>query len=371
MIIKNALVFQEDSTFQKGDIFINNEYISENSSDSITIDAKGLYAIPGLTDVHIHGCNGHDFCEGTQESLDVITDYLAKNGVTSFTPASMTLPIEALQKIFENSATYQNNHGALFMGINMEGPFVSSAKKGAQNAAYIYKPDIELFERLYKASNHMIKQVALAPEIEGSEEFIKQLHKKVSISVAHTESDYKTAAKAFELGANHVTHLYNAMPPFTHRAPGVIGAAFDNKNCTVELICDGIHVDGCVVRATFQLFTDDRIILVSDSMMATGLSSGDYELGGQAVHVDGKRATLKSGTIAGSATNLMDCLRQAVSFGIPLESAVKAAAVNPAKFIGKYDKIGSITKGKYANIVLLNKDLEIQNIIIKGQIFTA
>lgn len=366
MIIKNLSVFNEDCKFENGEIYINKEFIADSSDDDVVIDGSGLIAIPGLTDIHTHGCNGHDFCEGTDEALDAITDYLAKNGITSFTPTSMTLPEERLEKIYTNFSRYENKKGAMAVGINMEGPFISPAKKGAQNEAYIKLPDVEMFERLFKASGEKIKQVALAPERKGALEFIAAVKDKTIVAIAHTEADYNTAKKAIDEGACNITHMYNAMPPLSHRAPGVVGAAFDS-NCTAELICDGLHVDECIIRATFKMFTDERIVMISDSMMATGMPNGNYELGGLPVKVDGNRATLSDGTIAGSTTNLMDCLRQTVNFGIPLESAVKAAAVNPAKVIGEYGKIGSISKGKYANIVLLDKDLNIKKVFIKGK----
>jgi len=158
------------------------------------------------------------------------------------------------------------------------------------------------------------------------------------------------------------------MPPFSHRDPGVVGAAFDAKHCNVELITDGIHISPSMVRATFQLFGDERVILVSDSMMATGMEDGKYSLGGLDVYVTGNKATLKDVTIAGSATNLMDCMRTAVSMGIPLESAVRAATYNPAKAIGIDVNYGTIEPGKVANYVILNKDLSIKNVILNGSV---
>ena len=225
-----------------------------------------------------------------------------------------------------------------------------------------------MFRRLQDAANGLIRLVDIAPEEEGAMEFISELKDEVHISFAHTTADYDTAKTGYALGACHATHLYNAMPPFTHREPGVIGAARDSEHCMVELICDGIHIHPSVVRATFQMFGDDRIVLVSDSMRACGLSDGDYTLGGQDVKVVGKLATLKSdGAIAGSVTNLMDCMRTAVKeMGIPLESAVACATMNPAKSVGLYEQYGSITEGKVANVVLLDEDLNIKKIIING-----
>ncbi|MEG0074806.1 MAG: N-acetylglucosamine-6-phosphate deacetylase [Eubacterium sp.] len=366
MIIENGQVFTKDLLFKKQNCYVSGEQIVNNATGEC-IDAKGLYVIPGLIDIHLHGCMGADFCDGTPEALDTISTYLAQNGITTFAPASMTLNEEQLTGIFKNAHDYKNPKGALLMGINMEGPFLSNAKKGAQNPKYLTAPNSALFRRLNKASGHLIKLFTLAPECEGGMEAIDTLKDEVIISIGHTTANYDLASEAFRRGARHVTHLFNAMAPFTHREPGLVGAASDAENVMVELISDGVHIHPAMIRAAFKIFTDDRMVLISDSMMATGLSDGEYSLGGQAVHVSGNLATLADGTIAGSATNLMDCLRKAVSFGIPLESALKMATVNPAKVLGETDVIGSLEPGKLANIVLLDKDLNVVKVIVKGK----
>ncbi len=375
MIIKNASVFTEEGKFAKQDIFIKDgKFVmsAEEEDGEEIIDAKECFAVPGLTDIHFHGCMGHDFCDGTREAITAMAEYEASVGVTSIVPATMTLGEDTLQGICETAAAYvkevKNDKAADLCGINMEGPFVAASKKGAQNGAYIRKPDVEMFDKLNRASGNMIKLVAIAPEVEGAMEFIKAKKDETVLSVAHTATDYDTAMEAFEKGATHVTHLYNAMNPYTHRAPGPIAAAADS-GAEVELICDGVHIHPAVVRTTFKIFGDDKVILISDSMMATGLEDGDYSLGGQAVKVVGNLATLADGTIAGSATNLMDCMRTAVQkMHIPLESAVKCAAVNSAKSVGIYDKYGSITPGKVANVVLLKKnDLALEKVILRGK----
>lgn len=370
MIIKNANVFLENNTFEIKDIYVKDDLITDqNVSDNQIIDGTGLYAIPGLTDIHFHGCVGYDFCDGTQEAIEVMAKYQAKNGITTICPATMTLGEDTLMEIAEVASSYESKDGAILCGINMEGPYVSVKKKGAQNATFIRKPDIAMYRKMQKKSGNLIKLVAIAPEEEGAMDFISELKDEVILSLAHTTADYDTAHKALLKGASHVTHLYNAMPPFSHREPGVIGAACDMPNCEVELICDGIHIHPSVVRTTFKMFGDDRIILISDSMMATGMPDGEYSLGGQAVKVVANKATLVTdGAIAGSATNLMDCMRNVVkNMDIPLETAVKCAAVNSAKSIGIYDKYGSITPGKVANIVLLDKNLDIKSVILKGK----
>ncbi|MDE7403953.1 MAG: N-acetylglucosamine-6-phosphate deacetylase, partial [Lachnospiraceae bacterium] len=317
---------------------------------------------------------GHDFCDGTREAIDAMAAYEASVGVTNIVPATMTLGEDTLLEICKAAKAYREEgpkeKRARLCGINMEGPFVAPSKKGAQNEAYIRTPDIEMFDKLNEASGFMVKLIAIAPEVEGAMEFIEKRHDEVVVSLAHTATDYDTAVLAFEKGANHVTHLYNAMNPYTHRAPGLVGAAADTHKVEVELICDGVHIHPASVRTTFKMFGDERIILISDSMMATGLEDGDYSLCGQAGKVGGNLATLQDGTIAGSATNLMDCMRTAVlKMGIPLESAVKCAAVNPAKSVGIYDQYGSITPQKKANVVLLKKeDLSLRGVILEGQL---
>lgn len=372
MIIKNAKVYTEAGEFALSDIYIKeNKFVDslENTGEDI-IEGEGLFAIPGLIDIHLHGAMGHDFCDGSNEATKIIAKYEASQGVTAFTPATMTIYEEDLYNICKESSTYDNKEGATFLGIHMEGPFLYPGKKGAQAEKFLRNPDIAMFNRLNKASNNKIKIVTMAPELEGSMEFIEEVKDKAVISLGHSSSNYDIASKAFEKGASHVTHLYNAMAPLHHRDPGIIGAAADRNKCYVELITDGIHCHPAVVRSTFKLFGEDKIILVSDSMMATGMTDGKYSLGGQLVNVVGNLATLESGTIAGSATSLMNCLRKAVSFGIPLESAVKCATMNPAKQIGVYDEMGSISPNKIANLVLLDKNLNIKNVIINGKSFT-
>lgn len=370
MIIKNVKVFKENGTFEPGEIYIQGENFVENCAEDEVIDGNGCYAIPGLTDVHFHGCVGYDFCDGNEEAIKAMAEYELENGVTAICPATMTLAEDTLTGIANAAAAYNSETGADLVGINMEGPFISMEKKGAQNPAFIHEPAVDMFRRLQKASGNLFKLCAIAPEEDGAIDFIKELKDEVVLSVAHTNADFDTAKAAFDAGARQVTHLYNAMPTFTHRAPGVIGAACDNDEVKVELICDGVHVHPSVIRTTFKMFGDDRIVMISDSMMATGKPDGTYALGGQEVTVKGNLATLtEGGAIAGSVTNLMNCIRYAVkTAGIPLESAVKCAAVNSAKAIGTYDKYGSITPGKYANVVLLDADLNIEKIIKRGNV---
>lgn len=376
MIIKNAIVFTEDRRFLKKDIAVCKDRFvpleEETSQDEQIVDAEGFYLIPGLIDLHFHGCMDADLCDGTREAIRRIAHYEASIGVTSICPATMTIPKETLTKVMENVGSYTYEGGAHLVGINMEGPFISPEKKGAQAKKDIIPCDDDLFHTLQEAAKGRIRIVDLAPEEAGAIEFIDRVKDEVIISLAHTASDYDTAKKAIEHGATHGTHLYNAMSPYHHRDPGVIGALRDSAKCRVELICDGVHVHPSAIRATFAMFGEDRIMLISDSMRATGLDDGMYTLGGQDVCVKGNLATLADGTIAGSATHLMDCVRYVVrEVGLPFETALRCATENPAKQIGIFDTVGSISIGKKADFVLLDQEFNVEAVYIDGKEFTC
>lgn len=395
MILKNGLVFTRDCTFSPLTIVTDKDKITElfpgntnpehpsadakASDDCEVFDADDCYIIPGLTDIHFHGCDGYDFCDGTAEAFDAIAAYELSQGVTSICPATMTLSADMLSGILRNAASYRKEQlagnrpeGAELIGVHMEGPFINAQKKGAQNESYVQLPTAEALRSWQKDAEGLVRLVSLAPEVEGAISCIQECRKEFRFSIAHTLSDYDTAMKAFAVGADHVTHLYNAMPPFTHRAPGVVGAASDTPGSYVELICDGVHIAPSVVRATFKLFGDDRVILISDSMEATGKPNGTYSLGGLEVHVNGSHATLADGTLAGSVTPLYRCMLTALSMGVPLESVVKAATINPCRSIGTDDLYGSIEVGKMAHFLVLNRnDCSIKAVIKNGHIISV
>lgn len=382
MIIDHVKVFTEDKKFTDGGIVIKDGTIEQvytegnrpQTEDEI-LDGKGMYAIPGLIDLHFHGCKGDDFCDGSRDAIVRIAEYEASVGVTAIAPATMTLPVEELEQILRVAAEYKkgphSKKEADFVGINMEGPFISPAKKGAQDERNIIPCDVKVCERFLKASEGLVKFMGIAPEErENAVAFIEEVKDKVNVSLAHTNADYDTAMAAFNAGADHAVHLYNAMPAFTHRAPGVIGAVYDSKHVMAEIICDGVHIHPAAVRATFEMMGEDRMILISDSMRAAGMPDGSYTLGGLDVNVVGNRATLASdGAIAGSVTNLMDCMKTAVkTMNIPLETAVACATINPAKSLGIDAEYGSIRAGKKAHIVLMDQELNVQQVIKDGEL---
>ena len=366
MIIKGGKVFQEDGSFLEQTLYVNDHRLvdkAEYQDDGEVIDAEGLLVLPGLVDIHSHGAAGEDFSDGNPEGLKKILQYEKRCGITSYCPTSMTFPKERLRQIFASIKGAQTEDGATVVGINMEGPFLDPAKKGAHVEKWIAAPDVAFVRELNQDADGLVRLVTLAPNMDGAEEFIKEMHEEVCISLGHTAADYDCASRAMKLGAHHVTHLYNAMQPFGHRAPGLIGAAMDDPECMVELICDGYHIHPSAIRAAFRMFGPERVILISDSMRATGMENGTYELGGQEVTVQDRKAVLKDGTLAGSATNLYGCMCKAVEFGIPLEQAIMAATANPARSIGIFDCVGSIRIGKQADLLLVSENFELKRVI--------
>ena len=296
--------------------------------------------------------------------------YLASVGVTGFAPATMTLPYEVIAKALEAGLRLQKQPQdgcARLLGVQMEGPFFSEKKKGAQNGEYLRLPDFSAFEKLYRDSEGLIAIVDLAPELEGSVEFVQKARQLCTVSIAHTDADYDAAKAAVDAGVTHLTHLYNAMPPIHHRKPGVIGAASEASTVSAEIICDGIHVHPASIRMAFKLFGADRMVLISDALRCCGMPDGEYELGGQRVFLAENVARLADGTIAGSATNLYDCMRNAVRFGIPKEDAVRAATWNPARQIHALDRVGSIENGKLADFVICDAELNRQAVYLNGK----
>lgn len=333
------------------------------------IDATGCYVVPGFIDIHFHGCVGADLCDAAEEAVRAIARHEASRGVTSICPATMTYPEELLSSVGRIATAFEPAADeAALVGINLEGPFISPDKIGAQNPAYVQHADAAMLRRIQEAGRGLVKLVDIAPEEPGALEFVAEVAGEVRVSLAHTCTDYDTARAAFDHGARHMTHLYNAMPGLHHRKPGPIAAAWECTEATVELICDGVHVHPAMARLTFALFGADRICLISDSMRACGLEDGTYDLGGQDVTVRGNVATLADGTIAGSVTDLAACVRHAVrEMDVPLEDAVLAATLTPARAIGIDGERGSIEVGKIADLVVLDEDLNVKHVVLRGE----
>lgn len=351
MIIKNCNIFGEIKDIVISDGII--EDIVDNAGDSFDLDAQNKQVIPGLIDVHFHGAMGVDTMDGELQKLSL---YLAKNGTTAFLPTTMTSSKEEILKVTETSC---NVTGAEILGFHLEGPFIAESRKGAQNSEDIRSASIEEFNG-YKN----VKMITVAPETEGCMEFIADVAENCVVSVGHTDCDYETAVKAIDNGAKCLTHIYNAMPSFLHRAPGPVGAAVD-KNIYVQLIAEGMHVAPSMVKSTYRTFGADRVCLISDSIRPAGMEDGEYVCGGLEVVLKDGIARVKDGAIAGSTATLLDCVRKCVEFGISFKDAVKMATETPADLLGISNK-GRLQKGYDADIVVLNKDLTVDNVIIKG-----
>ncbi len=369
MLFENVYYFGDDLSFHKGCVTVENGRIAGISEPKPHGGSEIKYLIPGLVDLHCHGNSGVDFSDGDYGALKVMARRLAENGITSFSPASMTVPEAALKKAYTAAAKLKREAPqglSKLRGITMEGPFLSEQYRGAQWGDCLQSPDEALFDRLNEAAEGLIRIVCVAPELDGAEAFIRSVSKKAVVAIAHTAADYETAASAIQNGASHVTHLFNAMPPMLHREPGVVGAAAESGGVTAELICDGVHIHESAVRAAFRLFGPERIVLISDSVRACGMSDGEYTLGGQRIQKKGDVAVLADGTLAGSVTYLSDCMKKAISFGIPAEHAVRAASYNPAAVLGIRNEVGTVAKGKCADLVLLSADFTIETVYSDG-----
>lgn len=372
-----GILYTETFSFEAGVLTMDGDKIlsvDKCDKEELTAEQRECYILPGLIDIHFHGCAGSDFCDGTADALRAIASYELQHGITTICPATMTLSEEILthicgicaETVRDDRITPGIPMGDILKGIYLEGPFLSMEKKGAQNPEYLRNPDPEMLTRLQQAAQGLIRIVAIAPETEGALDCIRKEKKDFRFSIAHTCADYETAKEAIQAGAAHVTHLYNAMTPYLHREPGVIGAAAETEHVTVELICDGNHVHPSVVRNTFRLFGAERIALVSDSMRAAGMEDGEYVLGDQSVRVSGGLATLADGTLAGSVTNLFDCMNNVIRMGVPREDAVRAATYNPAAIIGIAGKYGVLRAGSMADLLITDREFALREVVKSG-----
>lgn len=374
MYYKNAYIFCSDFRFHNGAFQVIDGVFGEVLPETVpeeAVDLHGAKVIPGLIDVHSHGNSGFDFSDGDYEGLKQMAKFYASCGVTSFAPASMTLPYDVLAKAFATAVqlTEEAPEGlSVLRGIQMEGPYFSYKKRGAQNPNYLRNPDIWDFEALYHGCNGLIRIVDIAPELPGAVKFTQLASQLCTVSVAHTDSDYDQAKAVFDAGATHLTHLYNAMPGIHHRNPGVIPAAVENPNVRAEIICDGYHIHPASVRLAFAMFGGERMILVSDSGRCAGLPEGSpFEIGGQAAWLRDGVGRLGDGTIACSAANLWDCMRNVISWGIPEADAIRAATLNPACAIGAEKEVGSIAPGKFADFIVCAPDYSSKRVFLHGK----
>ena len=376
------MIFRSVNLFRKGRLELADLTVREGKIEAIlapneavpkadekVLVPEAMILAPGLTDMHCHGAMGGDFSDADPEAWESFLAYEASVGVTQLCATTMTLPIVKLRTMLDLVRDYapDNEQTANLVGVHLEGPFLSSQFPGCQNPMDLRSPDLDHLEELLDQAGGKVKSLTLAPELPNALDVIKELSDRCLISLGHTAADYSTAVKAFQAGASHLTHLFNAMTGWHHREPALLGAAFDNPKVTVELIADGIHLHPSTIRLAFKLFPG-RIALISDSMRACGLADGNYEFGGQIVSKKGNEARLKDGQLAGSVTHLADGLRTAVKAGIPLETALQACTETPARLLGIDHEIGVIEVGRVANLILLDeRDLSLKQVYLQGK----
>ena len=385
LIIKHGTIYSEKEVLKSGWLQIEHGKItklstsdehssSSSSEDKIILLPEGYSVIPGMIDLHIHGVNGADTMDSTREALDTMAVTLPKEGTTSFLATTITEDLNEIEKSLINAGEYissfQSKGNAEVLGIHLEGPFIHKGKAGAQPIHHIIDPNVSIFKRLESLSNHLIKLVTLAPELPGGSELLDYLkNKNILSSIAHSEASYPQVLEAIDHGLSHVTHLFNQMTGLHHRDPGIVGAAFLEDELMVEIIADGIHVSPEIVKVAYKQITDERMILITDAMRAKWLKDGKYDLGGQMVTVKNGKALLDENTLAGSVLKMIDAFKNIQTFtGCSMESAIKMACKNPAKQLNIFDRKGSISIGKDADLVILDENMDIYMTICKGKI---
>lgn len=351
-----ALVFDE-----KIIELVDVECINQMEGEKILI--RG-WVLPGFIDIHIHGAGGSDVMDATPEALEKISNTVLQGGTTSYLATTMAMEQEIILDAFAAvREAMKHPSGARILGIHLEGPFISPEYKGAQDAQYIQKPHSDWIQE----DLDIIKIITLAPEMDENFSFIKEMKDKVILSIGHSGADYQTATSAFDAGARHITHCFNAMTGLHHREPGIVGAAL-TRDFTVEFITDKIHVHPDLFEPMMRVKKDDQSILITDAMRAAFLEEGEYDLGGQNVFVKDGACRLEDGTIAGSVHRMDQALRNmldATDFGI--ERISRMLSYNPAKLLGIEQERGAIEAGLYADLVLLNENFEVVEVYVEGQ----
>lgn len=380
-LIRKTTIYGEDQIYDQGYIQIEDGKIkavgdlldAPDHSEPIDL-GEGYICIPGFIDVHIHGAAGADAMDATPEALETVSGALPAEGTTGFLATTMTQEKDAIEKALVNAGNTiqkQADSGkAEVLGIHLEGPFISPEKAGAQPTQYIIPPDITLFKKWQQAADHHIKLVTLAPEAEGGLEFVRYLAENgVVASIGHTNATYDEVDQAIAAGATHVTHLYNGMRGLHHREPGVAGAALLRDELLTEVIVDGIHSRPEMIELAYRQKGKDGLVLITDALRAKCLKNGTYDLGGQDVTVKDGEARLANGSLAGSILKMNEAARNVMAFtGCMLSDVVQIGSVNPAKQLNVYDRKGSITPGKDADLVILDQDFNVVMTFCRGEL---
>ena len=378
MVISGPQIYLENSTVKHGKLFCEKNKIVEIESNKAQNDMQTLsfpenyHLVPGFIDLHIHGADGKDVMDGTQDALSILCKALASEGTTSFLATTMSATSEEIENALTAVRDYMSHPsaGAKILGVHLEGPFLSPKKVGAQGADKLLAFDVEYIKRWQKCSGNAIKLVTLAPELPGSVSFIEFLtSQKIVSSMGHSDATYAEGVAAIEAGCTHATHLFNAMRGLTQREPGVVTAALLSDKVYAELIVDGIHLHPAIVDLAFRLKSVERCVLVTDAMRAKCMCDGIYDLGGQDVIVENGVARLRDGTLAGSTLKMSNAIQNMLRFtGCDLKDVVKMVSENPAKILGIFASKGSLEIGKDADFVVLDEKFNVVLTVCEGQV---
>lgn len=377
LLITNVRILMETDEISNGYIKVNNGKIeaildqAPNTDGYQVIDGKGLTAVPGFIDTHIHGANGADVMDATPDAIETMAKALPKEGTTSFLATTITQSESQIEAALKNVGNYQNRKGqAEVLGVHLEGPFISKKHAGAQPEKYIQAPDKEKFNNWQSLAKNKIKTITIAPELDLKGDFIQLLRSQgVNVSAGHTDAGIDDMKQAIKYGVNQVTHLANAMTGIHHRDIGVVGAAFLLDQLKAELIADGIHVSPEMIELIYQQIGSERLMLITDALRAKCLQPGSYDLGGQSVTVNEKKAVLSDGTLAGSILKMIDAAKNISTYtNASMTEITRMTAENPAKQLGIFERKGSIAIGKDADIVLIDPEWAVHYTICNGVI---
>ncbi len=379
LAISGLAVYTEKGVLSHATVTVQSGLIHLISEDAVASTENAhhfpssYHLVPGFIDMHVHGANGADVMDATLMSLDALSTALAREGTTAFLATTMTADKDAIQKALVNVCNYINQDqkmGAEIVGAHLEGPFISPKKVGAQSGQHLLLPDMDLINQWQKRSNNAIKLVTLAPELENSDAFIRALREKnIVISIGHTDATYEETADAIHLGAHYATHLFNAMRGIHHREPGVVTAALLSKDVSTEIIVDRNHLHAAIVQLIYAMKGSEKTVLVTDSMRAKCLGDGQYDLGGQDVHVENHVARLPNGTLAGSTLTMSQAIKNMMTItDCTLRDCIKMTSENPAKMLNLFSKKGSIAPSKDADLVVLDDHLNVVLTVRGGHI---
>jgi N-acetylglucosamine-6-phosphate deacetylase len=371
--IRNGIIITPQEVLREQALIINDNTIERigadsTSPDTTVIDAKGCYVVPGFIDVHVHGADGYDTMDATPKAIQTMGAFYAKHGVTSYYPTTMTMPAPNIQAALENvEHCPQPTNGAQHLGVHVEGPYLNLKYKGAQPPEYFRPPVPAEYGQWLETG--VCKLITVAPEIEGSLEMIQELTAQgVEFAIGHSAASYEEAVKGFDVGVRQVTHVFNGMVGLHHREPGALAAILTDDRVNAQLIADGIHVHPGMIRMLIRAKGADHVMLITDAIEATGLSDGDYDLGGQKVTVKEGIARIANGALAGSTLTMDKAIRNMVSFtDLPLQKIIAMASTVPARAMRLANK-GKLEAGCDADIVLLNRELEVMATMVGGSI---